>query len=239
MFINWKLREINLKIVYYGPALSGKTTNLQYIHAETDPRVRGEMASLKTQGDRIIYFDFLQLELGQIAGLTPRFNLCTMPGQVYCAESRKLALQGADGVVFVADSQWQKIKDNVELMRDMRKNLHEIGYHPQSVPLVLQCNKRDLPNVAPAPLLQRQLGCNGVPCFNSVAVDGTGVNASSNRLRWLLVSSLTTRLLICFAGITRFLDCFPSSAAFYSEQDQAQNFCDNLNHGRGDSRPNG
>ena len=113
MFINWKLREINLKIVYYGPALSGKTTNLQYIHAKTNPNIRGDLVSLKTRGDRTIYFDFLQLELGQIAGLKPRFNLYTVPGQVYYVGSRKLVLQGADGVVFVADSQWNRKQANI------------------------------------------------------------------------------------------------------------------------------
>ena len=175
MFINWKLREINLKIVYYGPALSGKTTNLQYIHAKMNPRMRGELVSLKTRGDRTIYFDFLQLELGQIAGLKPRFNLYTVPGQVYYVGSRKLVLQGADGVVFVADSQWQRLKANVETMRDMEENLRALGYDPHTMPLVLQCNKRDLPGIAPLPLLQQQLGCNGAPCFGSVATQGIAV----------------------------------------------------------------
>jgi signal recognition particle receptor subunit beta len=175
MFINWKLREINLKIVYYGPALSGKTTNLQYIHAKTSPGVRGELVSLKTRGDRTIYFDFLQLELGQIAGLKPRFNLYTVPGQVYYVGSRKLVLQGADGVVFVADSQWNQMKANVETMRNMGQHLRELGHNPHTMPLVLQCNKRDLPRIAPVPLMRQQLGCNGAPCFASVATQGPGV----------------------------------------------------------------
>jgi len=175
MFINWKLREINLKIVYYGPALSGKTTNLQYIHAKTSPSIRGELVSLKTRGDRTLYFDFLQLELGQIAGLKPRFNLYTVPGQVYYVGSRKLVLQGADGVVFVADSQWDRLRANVEAMRDMEENLRALGCDPRVMPLVLQCNKRDLPNVAPVTLIQQQVGCNGVPCFASSAIQGIGV----------------------------------------------------------------
>jgi signal recognition particle receptor subunit beta len=175
MFINWKLREINLKIVYYGPALSGKTTNLQYIHAKTNPDIRGELVSLKTRGDRTIYFDFLQLELGQIAGLKPRFNLYTVPGQVYYVGSRKLVLQGADGVVFVADSQWDQMKANVEMMRNMEQHLRELGHNPHAMPLVLQCNKRDLPRIAPVPLMRQHLGCNGAPCFASVATQGTGV----------------------------------------------------------------
>jgi len=175
MFINWKLREINLKIVYYGPALSGKTTNLQYIYAKTNPSMRGELVSLRTRGDRTLYFDFLQLELGRIAGLKPRFNLYTVPGQVYYASSRKLVLQGADGVVFIADSQEQRLQANVEAAHDMEENLRTLGYDPQAMPLVLQCNKRDLPEIVPVPLIKEQLGFDGVPCFTSVAIQGTGV----------------------------------------------------------------
>lgn len=175
MFINWKLREINLKIVYYGPALSGKTTNLQTIHAKTNPNIRGELVSLKTRGDRTLYFDFLQLELGQIAGLKPRFNLYTVPGQIYYIGSRKLVLQGVDGVVFVADSQRERLKANAEAVRDMAENLRTLGFDPRAMPLVLQCNKRDLPNIAPVPLLQQRLGLSRMPCFESVATQGTGV----------------------------------------------------------------
>lgn len=131
MFINWKLKEINLKIVYYGPALSGKTTTLQYIHKKTNPDRRGDMVSLKTRGDRTIYFDFMQLELGEISGLKPRFNVYTVPGQVYYVGTRKLVLQGADGVVFVADSQRHRLEANVKSVRDMVKNLKELGFEPQ------------------------------------------------------------------------------------------------------------
>jgi signal recognition particle receptor subunit beta len=175
MFINWKLREINLKIVYYGPALGGKTTNLRYIHAKTNPDIRGELVSLQTQGDRTIYFDFLQLELGQIAGLKPRFNLYTVPGQVFYVGSRKLVLQGADGLVFVADSQRERLQANIEMMRGMRNNLRELGYDLRSMPLVLQCNKRDLQNIVPVSMMQHQLGCNGAPCFATIATQGKGV----------------------------------------------------------------
>jgi mutual gliding-motility protein MglA len=175
MFINWKSREINLKIVYYGPALSGKTTNLQYIHAKVNPRIRGELVSLKTRGDRTIYFDFLQVELGQIAGLKPRFNLYTVPGQVYYVGSRKLVLQGVDGMVFVADSQRQRMGDNVESVRDMEHNLRELGFDLQTTPLVLQCNKRDLSEIASVPLIQQCLGFDDIPCFASVATEGDAV----------------------------------------------------------------
>jgi signal recognition particle receptor subunit beta len=176
MFINWKLRELNLKIVYYGPALSGKTTNLQYVHAKANPNMRSELICLKTRGDRTLYFDFMQLELGQIAGLKPRFNLYTVPGQVYYVGSRKLVLQGADGVVFVADSQWRRLRANVQSVHDMEQNLRELGYDSRSMPLVLQCNKRDLTDdVAPTSLIQQQLGLDAVRCFPAIATRGTGV----------------------------------------------------------------
>ena len=175
MFFNQKLEEIHLKIVYYGPALSGKTSNLQYIYKKTDPHIRNELITLKTREDRTIYFDFLRLELGKIAGLKPRFNLYTVPGQVYYVESRKMVLHGADGVVFVADSQWPLLKDNIETMRNMQENLEALGYDRYTFPFVLQCNKRDLQNIAPVSLIQEQLECKNVPLFESVATQGNGV----------------------------------------------------------------
>jgi signal recognition particle receptor subunit beta len=175
MFINWKLREINLKIVYYGPALSGKTTNLEYIHSKLKPELRGELISLKTREDRTIFFDFLQLEVGEIKRLKPKFNLYTVPGQVIYAASRKLVLQGADGVVFVADSQWNRLQDNVESMRNLEENLRQLGHDPAHLPLTIQYNKRDLPNRTPITILEARLGCNGVPHIESVAIHGIGV----------------------------------------------------------------
>ena len=175
MFINWKLREINLKIVYYGPALSGKTTNLEYIHSKLKPELRGELISLKTREDRTIFFDFLQLEVGEIKRLKPKFNLYTVPGQVIYAASRKLVLQGADGVVFVADSQWNRLKDNVESMRNLEENLRQLGHDPAHLPLTIQYNKRDLPDRTPITILEARLGCNGVPHIESVAIHGIGV----------------------------------------------------------------
>jgi signal recognition particle receptor subunit beta len=175
MFINWKLREINLKIVYYGPALSGKTTNLEYVHSKLKPELRSELISLKTREDRTIFFDFLQLELGEIKGLKPKFNLYTVPGQVIYAASRKLVLQGADGVVFVADSQRDRLQANVESMHSLENNLRQLGYDPAHIPFTIQYNKRDLPDRAPIAVLKARLGRNGVPQIESVAIRGIGV----------------------------------------------------------------
>ncbi|MBN2391895.1 MAG: gliding-motility protein MglA [Anaerolineae bacterium] len=194
MFINWKLREISLKIVYYGPALSGKTTNLQCIHAKTSPNIRGDLVSLNTRGDRTIYFDFLQIELGQIGGLKPRFNLYTVPGQIYYSGSRRLVLQGVDGVVFVADSQVHRLPANIETRRDMKENLTALGLDLFNIPVVLQCNKRDIPNVAPALAIKQQLGFGSVPCFESVALQGTGVFETLKAIINLVVAQTQQKL---------------------------------------------
>ncbi len=175
MFINWKLREINLKIVYYGPSLSGKTSSLEYIHSRTHPESRGELISLKTREDRTLYFDYMQFQMGEISGLKPRFNIYTVPGQVYYRGTRKLVLKGVDGIVFVADSQLSRLEENVDAIKDLYEDLEELGYVPREVPLVLQCNKRDLPDIVPIPTLKEQLGLNGVPTFESIAVEGEGV----------------------------------------------------------------
>lgn len=175
MFINWKMREINLKIVYYGPALSGKTTSLQYVHSRIDPRLTGELISLKTRGDRTLYFDFMQLELGKIRGLKPKFNLYTVPGQPCYVSSRRLVLQGTDGVVYVADSQLNRLRANIETMQSLDQNLQSLGVDSRDFPIVLQYNKRDLPNIAPVALLRMQLARDGIPQFESVATEGVGV----------------------------------------------------------------
>jgi hypothetical protein len=175
MFINWKMRELNLKIVFYGPALSGKTTTLEHIYQKTNPNVRGDLVMLKTREDRTIFFDFLQLKLGKIKGLTPKFNLYTVPGQVCYAATRKLTLQGADGVVFVADSQMRRLADNIQSYRMMHQQLRELGMDPRHVPCVAQYNKRDMPKVAPISLLDRYFSPNGTPSFETVATDGAGV----------------------------------------------------------------
>ena len=175
MFINWKLREINLKIVYYGPSLSGKTTSLEYIHSRTNPERRGELISLKTREDRTLYFDYMQFEMGSISGLKPRFNIYTVPGQVYYRGTRKLVLKGVDGLVFVADSQTRRLHENVEAMKDLYEDLVELGFSPGELPIILQCNKRDLPEIMPVQSIKEQLGLNGIPTFESIALEGIGV----------------------------------------------------------------
>src|SRR5574338_730885 len=149
-FINYSSREINCKIVYYGPGLCGKTTNLQWIYNKTNPDLKGKMISLATETERTLFFDFLPLALGQIRGFKTRFHLYTVPGQVFYDASRKLILKGVDGVVFVADSQEARLESNVESIRNLDKNLKEQGYDIATIPYVLQFNKRDLPTAMPA-----------------------------------------------------------------------------------------
>lgn len=175
MFINWALQEINLKIVYYGPGMSGKTTNLEYIHSKMDPSLAGELVSLKTKEDRTIFFDFMQLEVGRIKGKKPKFNLYTVPGQVYYASSRKVILNGVDGIVFVADSQPHRMEGNIETLLDLEKNLKADGHSLDSFPWVIQYNKRDLPGVDDVESMQKKLNFFGVPSFEGVAVNGDGV----------------------------------------------------------------
>ena len=176
MYINPLSGEIHLKIVYYGPALSGKTTNLQQIHANLDPGRRGNLVSLKTRKDRTIYFDILQLELGTIQGFKPRFSLYTVPGQVYYAATRKLVLQEADGMVFVADSHARRLKINLATLHEMQGYLRGAGCDLDTLPFVVQFNKRDIPEAVPLRALHKYLGLNGsTPCFPAVAIHGEGV----------------------------------------------------------------
>ena len=175
MFINWALQEINLKIVYYGPGMSGKTTNLEYIHSKLDPSLAGELVSLKTKEDRTIFFDFMQIEVGRIKGKKPKFNLYTVPGQVYYASSRKVILNGVDGIVFVADSQPHRMEANIETLLDLENNLKQDGHSLEKFPWVIQFNKRDLPGVDSMEILQKKLNFFDIPSFEAIAVKGDGV----------------------------------------------------------------
>ena len=174
-FINYASREINCKIVYYGPGLCGKTTNLQYIYNKTNPEAKGKMISLATETERTLFFDFLPLALGQIRGFKTRFHLYTVPGQVFYDASRKLILKGVDGVVFVADSQVERMEANVESLDNLRVNLSEQGADLTKTPFVIQYNKRDLPNAAPLADMKRLLNPAGVPEFEACATSGKGV----------------------------------------------------------------
>lgn len=174
-FINYSSREINCKIVYYGPGLCGKTTNLQYIYRKTNPEQKGKLISLATETERTLFFDFLPLALGDIKGFRVRFHLYTVPGQVFYAASRKLILKGVDGVVFVADSQIERMEANMESLDDLKINLAEQGYELEKLPFTIQYNKRDLPNVAPVEEMTAILNPNGIPCFEAVAMTGQGV----------------------------------------------------------------
>lgn len=174
-FINYSSREINCKLVYYGPGLCGKTTNLQYIYAKTAPDAKGKMISLATETERTLFFDFLPLSLGEIRGFKTRFHLYTVPGQVFYDASRKLILKGVDGMVFVADSQVERMEANLESMENLRTNLSDQGYNLDKIPYVIQYNKRDLPNAAPLQELRELLNPSGMPEFEAAAVTGTGV----------------------------------------------------------------
>ena len=174
-FINYASREINCKIVYYGPGLCGKTTNLQYIFDSTAPQARGKLISLATETDRTLFFDFMPLELGTVRGFKTRFHLYTVPGQVFYDASRKLILKGVDGVVFVADSQEERMDANIESLYNLEENLQSQGYDLMKIPYVLQLNKRDLSNIVPAEDLASELQRKGESVVEAVASTGQGV----------------------------------------------------------------
>ena len=174
-FINYASREINCKIVYYGPGLCGKTTNLQYIYDSSAPQAKGKLISLATETDRTLFFDFMPLELGTVRGFKTRFHLYTVPGQVFYDASRKLILKGVDGVVFVADSQEERMDANIESLYNLEENLQTHGYDLMTIPYVLQLNKRDLPTALPVGDLVAELQRKGEPVHEAVAAKGTGV----------------------------------------------------------------
>ena len=173
--INLAAREINYKIVYYGCGLCGKTTNIQYIHRRINPSARGRLVSLATEEERTLYFDFLPLSVGPVKGLRTRFHLYTVPGQVFYDASRKLILKGVDGVVFVADSQEERMDANVESLYNLEENLQSQGYDLMKIPYVLQLNKRDLSNIVPVEDLAAELQKKGEPVVEAVAATGVGV----------------------------------------------------------------
>jgi hypothetical protein len=189
-FINYAAREINCKIVYYGPGLCGKTTNIQYIYEKTNPNAKGKLISLATETDRTLFFDFLPLDLGTIRGFRTRFHLYTVPGQVFYDASRKLILKGVDGVIFVADSQEARMEANIESMRNLQANLKVQGYDIQKIPYVLQLNKRDLPSAVPVDAMLKQLRLKTEPYFEASAVKGNGVFDTLKAVAKLVLNEL-------------------------------------------------
>ncbi|GFO62152.1 GTPase domain-containing protein [Geomonas paludis] len=189
-FINYASREINCKIVYYGPGLCGKTTNLQYVYQKTAADAKGKMISLATETERTLFFDFLPLALGEIRGFKTRFHLYTVPGQVFYDASRKLILKGVDGVVFVADSQEERMDANIESVENLRINLIEQGYDLDKIPYVIQYNKRDLPNVVSVDELRRELNPTNVPDFEACATTGEGVFETLKAIAKLILFDL-------------------------------------------------
>ncbi len=195
MFINWKTRELSLNIVYYGPALSGKTTNLKQIHARTKPSVRSELFTLNTREDRTIFFDFMQLEIGKVGGLVPKFGLYTVPGQVYYASTREAVLRRADALVFVADSKAERLEENVASWQDMLHQLQRMGRSINDTPVIVQFNKRDLPDALPVERLKAALKVGPLPCFEAIAIRGVGVAATLQTTMRLLLAYVQRKLV--------------------------------------------
>lgn len=175
MFINYGLNQIDLKIVYYGPGFSGKTTNLEWAHSHINPDLRSDILNLKTKEDRTIFFDFMQFEVGKIKGLTPKFNLYTVPGQDIYTVSRKIILNGVDGIIYVADSDKNRMRDNLFTLIDLVKNLRANKHRVEEFPIIMQYNKRDLDDAAPVDYLRKTLNRFSAPDFEACAVKGDGV----------------------------------------------------------------
>jgi signal recognition particle receptor subunit beta len=200
--VNYATREITCKIVYYGPGRSGKTTNLHYIYSQVPEDRKGKMVSLATQTDRTLFFDFLPLDLGSISGFTTKFQLYTVPGQVYYQATRKLVLQGCDGVVFVADSQARLLDENIESFQDLHANLAEQGIDPRGMPLVVQYNKQDLPKelILGSPVLSDAINFRGVPEFSADALHGPGVFETLRGISELVLRRLSAGTSAAVAG---------------------------------------
>lgn len=188
--INFARREVNCKIVFYGPGLSGKTTNLEIIHKKVPQNARGQLTSIATEQDRTLFFDFMPLDLGTVAGMKTKLFLYTVPGQVYYNSTRKLVLQGADGIAFVADSDPNRMNDNIESLRDLEDNLKEYGIDIRRVPVVIQYNKRDLPGAMPVADMTARLNPYGFPTFEAVAVKGDGVMQTLKGISRLVIDKL-------------------------------------------------
>ncbi len=191
MFINYGLNQVDLKIVYYGPGFSGKTTNLEWAHANIDPSLKSDLLNLKTKEDRTIFFDFMQFEVGKIKGLTPKFNLYTVPGQDIYTVSRKIILNGVDGIIYVADSGKDRMRDNLYTLIDLVKNLRENKHRVEDFPIIMQYNKRDLEGALPISYLSKTLNRFSAPEFEACAIKGEGVFESLKKSIELVVQRVT------------------------------------------------
>jgi signal recognition particle receptor subunit beta len=189
--INYASREINCKIVYYGTGLGGKTTNLEYVYSKVNPDTKGKMISLATETERTLFFDFLPIDLGEVRGFKTRFHLYTVPGQVYYNASRRLILKGVDGIIFIADSQRTRAEANIEAMHNLYENLESYGYDLSEIPFAIQYNKRDMPDSMSMEELRAQLNPMGVPDFEGVAIDGTGVFETLKSVSKAVVKNLS------------------------------------------------
>lgn len=188
--INFALKEVNCKVVFYGPGMSGKTTNLEIVHQKAPEENKGELTSISTDGDRTLFFDFMPLDLGNVAGMRTKFQLYTVPGQVYYNSTRKLVLQGVDGVIFVADSDPEKMDENIESYANLIENLAEYGKDVRELPHVIQFNKRDLPNAMPVAEMDKRLNKFGVPTFEAIAYTGEGVFPTLKTLAAMVLESI-------------------------------------------------
>ena len=189
--VSYSGKEINAKIVYYGPGLGGKTTNLEQIYESVPASHKGKMISMKTKADRTLFFDFLPIDLGEIRGFKTRFHLYTVPGQVYYNASRRLILKGVDGIVFVADSQDTRAEANIESMHNLYENLETYGYDPSAIPFAIQYNKRDLTDIVPVDDLRAQINPMGMPDFEGIAIEGKGVFETLSCVSKLVVQALS------------------------------------------------
>lgn len=194
-YVNYAAREINIKVVYYGPGLGGKTTNLKHIFDQTASEQKGKLISLATETDRTLFFDFMPLDLGSIQGFKTRLHLYTVPGQVFYNASRKLILKGVDGIVQVADSQFERLDANIESIENLQQNLQEHNYEIATIPYVLQLNKRDVEKPMPVDLMLKHLKIKDEPCIEAVATDGTGVFETLKTVSKMVLVDLRKRLM--------------------------------------------
>ena len=193
-YVNYATREINCKIVYYGPGLGGKTTNISYIYSKISSELKGKLISLATETDRTLFFDFMPLELGSVKGFKTRLHLYTVPGQVFYDASRKLILKGVDGIIFVADSQIERMDANIESVRNLQENLQELGYELKELPYVLQLNKRDLNAIASVEEMRRKLRVKEEPVFEAIAIRGIGVFHTLKEMAKLVLIDLKRKM---------------------------------------------